>query len=302
MTIGGKTQEMALGRYKAEFRRTLRTGDEHDVQFEVGKFIPIGFDVWQGSQGEVGLRRAVSTWYLIVLEPSVPGTAFVAPVVAGGLVLALLLLIVVRVRRAPAPAPEEPVVEVSAAKPLAPALEQPGRITVTGVVTVAAVTVLVGYLVIIGLGGLLSHLGEKEKVQITRGKEKEVQDLRAEQRKKISDYEWVDPKAKTVKLPIERAMELVVEDAAKGNASKLVPAVGPEDKPTLPPVPGKLEPPNPAQPGAAAPAGAAPAQPAGQPAPPAGAPPQPEPASSSKPPAPPPSSSPPPPPPKPPGP
>ncbi len=133
----------------------------------------------------------------------------------------------VRVRRAPAPAPEEPVVEVSAAKPLAPALEQPGRITVTGVVTVAAVTVLVGYLVIIGLGGLLSHLGEKEKVQITRGKEKEVQDLRAEQRKKISDYEWVDPKAKTVKLPIERAMELVVEDAAKGNASKLVPAVGP---------------------------------------------------------------------------
>jgi DMSO reductase family type II enzyme heme b subunit len=284
ISVDGKAQDLPIGRYKVQFRRALTTDDEHDVQFEVGKFVPIAFNVWQGSQGEIGLRRAVSTWYLMVLAPPVPTSAYAAPVVAGGLVLVLLVLVVVRVRRSPAPVPEVEEVREPVPAPvvttLVPEIEPAGRVSVTGVVTVVLGTAIAVYLIVIGLSALLTHLGEKEKVQVTKGKDEAVKELKTEQQGELSGYEWVDPKAKTVKVPIERAMELVVEDAAQGKGSKLVPAVGAQDKPTQPPVPGKQEPPKPgtvpasgAQPagGAPAPAGAAPAGAAPAGAAPAGA-------------------------------
>jgi hypothetical protein len=39
-------------------------------------------------------------------------------------------------------------------------------------------------------------------------------ELRAKQRKQASSYAWVDKKAGIVQLPIDRAMELVVQDYA----------------------------------------------------------------------------------------
>lgn len=272
ITVDGKTQKLPVGRYKVMFRRALTSTDDQDVQFAVGKFVPIAFNVWQGGQGEIGQRRAVSTWYLLVLEPPVPSSAFVAPVVAGGFVLAILLFIVVRVRRGAQRKPgvdeeeEEEVEPVPPPRSLEPALEPAQRITVIGVVTVAIVTVVGVYLVVVALSALLTHIGEKERVRATQDKDKPVKELKAEQQGELSGYEWVDTKKKTVKLPIERAMEQVVKDAAQGKQSELVPAVGPEDKPTLPPVPGRTEAPKaPGTPGAAPAPGAAPSAPSGTP-------------------------------------
>jgi hypothetical protein len=42
-----------------------------------------------------------------------------------------------------------------------------------------------------------------------------VRDLRAEQLGKIREYRWVDQDSGTVAIPIERAMELVVEERAQ---------------------------------------------------------------------------------------
>jgi len=41
-----------------------------------------------------------------------------------------------------------------------------------------------------------------------------VDQVRAEQLRQITEYRWVDPNAKTVAIPIERAMELVVAERA----------------------------------------------------------------------------------------
>lgn len=45
-----------------------------------------------------------------------------------------------------------------------------------------------------------------------------VEDYRAEQRSVLDEAMWIDREAGTVKLPIERAMELVVEESGEGGA------------------------------------------------------------------------------------
>lgn len=57
------------GRWKVVFKRSLSTEDkEKDIQFERGKFIPIAFNVWDGSNGEIGKRTAISAWFYVMLE------------------------------------------------------------------------------------------------------------------------------------------------------------------------------------------------------------------------------------------
>ena len=58
----------ADGRYQLLIHRSLRTEDKNDLQLEAGAFIPIAFTAWDGSNGEVGTRCAVSTWYYLLLE------------------------------------------------------------------------------------------------------------------------------------------------------------------------------------------------------------------------------------------
>ena len=56
-----------------------------------------------------------------------------------------------------------------------------------------------------------------------------VDQVRAEQLRQLNEYRWVDPNAKTVAIPIERAMELVVAERAAQAAS--APAAAPETPP-----------------------------------------------------------------------
>ena len=67
------------GRYTMFITRPLTTSDTNDVQLEEGGWTPIGFNAWDGSKGEIGQRRAVSTWFWLFLEPEIPSQAHVLP-------------------------------------------------------------------------------------------------------------------------------------------------------------------------------------------------------------------------------
>lgn len=46
-----------------------RKGSDGDLSFNEGQFIPISFANWDGSNGEVGSRHTLTTWYWLVLPP-----------------------------------------------------------------------------------------------------------------------------------------------------------------------------------------------------------------------------------------
>ena len=79
----------ADGRYQLLIHRSLRTEDKKDLQFDAGAFIPIAFAAWDGSNGEVGTRCSVSTWYFLLLEKPASNKPYLL-----GLVGALLTLAV----------------------------------------------------------------------------------------------------------------------------------------------------------------------------------------------------------------
>ena len=95
---GGVTY--ADGRYTMIVRRPITTDlVKRDAQFETGVFTPIAFNVWDGSRGEVGNRRSVSTWYWLYLRAPLPETVNTYPPFAFFLSLGLLLIVVAAVRR-----------------------------------------------------------------------------------------------------------------------------------------------------------------------------------------------------------
>ena len=67
------------GQYQLWVKRSLTTDDRNDVQFTPGVFIPIAFSAWDGSNGEVKTKRAISTWYTFVLDPVPSNKRFVYP-------------------------------------------------------------------------------------------------------------------------------------------------------------------------------------------------------------------------------
>ena len=79
----------ADGRYQLLIHRSLRTEDKKDLQFDAGAFVPIAFAAWDGSNGEVGTRCSVSTWYFLLLEKPASNKPYLL-----GLVGALLTLAV----------------------------------------------------------------------------------------------------------------------------------------------------------------------------------------------------------------
>ncbi|GJL80289.1 MAG: hypothetical protein NPINA01_32780 [Nitrospinaceae bacterium] len=57
------------GRYSLVMKRKLITADDkNDIQFWTKTKIPIAFNVWDGSQGEKGTQKAISSWFEIILE------------------------------------------------------------------------------------------------------------------------------------------------------------------------------------------------------------------------------------------
>jgi len=71
------------GQYRLVFKRSLSTPDKDlDIQLEPGKFIPMSFFAWDGSNKETGVRNSLSSWYFLLLVPTTPTTVYLYPFVA----------------------------------------------------------------------------------------------------------------------------------------------------------------------------------------------------------------------------
>ncbi len=58
------------GTWRVVMTRPLRTDDaEGDLQFEEGRFIPVAFANWDGSNSESETSHTLTTWYWLLLEP-----------------------------------------------------------------------------------------------------------------------------------------------------------------------------------------------------------------------------------------
>ena len=65
------------GQWSVIIKRKLLTEDKDDVQFEKGKFIPVSFQAWDGSNSEDGSRMSLSTWNYLVLEAGTPVSVYI---------------------------------------------------------------------------------------------------------------------------------------------------------------------------------------------------------------------------------
>ena len=88
------------GRYTMIVKRTLLTDNpKNDVQFTPGAFLPVAFNVWNGSRGEVGQRRALTTWYWLQLMPQVPERVYYVPPITFAISFFFMLLLARWTRR-----------------------------------------------------------------------------------------------------------------------------------------------------------------------------------------------------------
>jgi DMSO reductase family type II enzyme heme b subunit len=70
--------QFSNGRWRLVMKRALTTKDAtNDIQLERGKLIPIAFHVWDGSNGETGLQRSISSWTFFLLEEPTPLSVYV---------------------------------------------------------------------------------------------------------------------------------------------------------------------------------------------------------------------------------
>ncbi len=75
------------GTWRVVIKRPLKTDDvEADIQFGEGKFTPIAFAAWDGSNSEKARAYTLSTWYWILLKPA----ASAKPIIYG-IIMALAI-------------------------------------------------------------------------------------------------------------------------------------------------------------------------------------------------------------------
>jgi DMSO reductase family type II enzyme heme b subunit len=87
------------GEYRLQIKRSLKTDDKKDAQFEPGKFVPVAFSAWEGSNEETGTQRSISAWYLIILESQIPNTVYYYPILAIFAVVGLEFILIGWIRK-----------------------------------------------------------------------------------------------------------------------------------------------------------------------------------------------------------
>ncbi|NIP72465.1 MAG: c-type cytochrome [Gammaproteobacteria bacterium] len=71
------------GTWRVVMVRPLQTEDpEADIQFVEGRFTPIAFAAWDGSNSEAGSRHTMTTWYWLLLEPAEGARPYLAGLIA----------------------------------------------------------------------------------------------------------------------------------------------------------------------------------------------------------------------------
>ncbi len=91
---GGLTAKSSYkaGTWRVVMTRPLITGAaDQDLQFEEGRFIPIAFFAWDGSNGEAGSHHAMTTWYWLLLKPSASARPIIAAIAVTLLLGAILI-------------------------------------------------------------------------------------------------------------------------------------------------------------------------------------------------------------------
>lgn len=75
--------EYVDGQHRLVFKRTLSTPDRDlDIQLAPGQFIPLAFFAWDGSNSETATKSSLSSWYFLLLEPAIPVTVYLYPLLA----------------------------------------------------------------------------------------------------------------------------------------------------------------------------------------------------------------------------
>jgi DMSO reductase family type II enzyme heme b subunit len=76
------TASFSDGLYRVVFTRQLDSGDENNITFSPGRFIPFSVAVYDGQNNDQDNRATVSAWYYVMLEPRTPLKVYIAPPVA----------------------------------------------------------------------------------------------------------------------------------------------------------------------------------------------------------------------------
>lgn len=70
------------GTWRVVMKRPLKTAEpEKDIQFEEGRFIPVSFAAWDGSNREKGSKHEMTTWVWILMQPKTGSEVYVWPVI-----------------------------------------------------------------------------------------------------------------------------------------------------------------------------------------------------------------------------
>ena len=76
------------GLWTLMIQRPLKGDYDEDTYFEMGKYIPTVFFAWDGHNGDVGRKLAVSAFYYTILAPPIPKETYIYPtVIAVGIVI-----------------------------------------------------------------------------------------------------------------------------------------------------------------------------------------------------------------------
>lgn len=86
--------------------------------------------------------------------------------------------------------------------------------------TVAVISAVLVVVVILLLEALYFHMtGHEAERKVVDTKSEALEQLQAEQEQILDSYGWVDRDAGVVRIPVERAAELVIEASAGGGDS-----------------------------------------------------------------------------------
>lgn len=81
------------------FKRPLSSSERFEALFREGGVTPVAFAVWDGSEGNRGGRKVVSTWYYVGLETEEKKTTYIYPVIAFVVTSAILAGIIFLIRK-----------------------------------------------------------------------------------------------------------------------------------------------------------------------------------------------------------
>ncbi|MBL6931810.1 MAG: c-type cytochrome [Rhodospirillales bacterium] len=75
------------GTWRVVMKRPLVTSDiENDLQLVEGRFIPIAFANWDGSNSEVGSKHTRTTWYWLLLKPADSARPYIFALIVAGII------------------------------------------------------------------------------------------------------------------------------------------------------------------------------------------------------------------------